>query len=141
MLAVHGGAARAQCVGDCQGDGEVSINDLILGVNISLGLQPLDACPPFQNAQGEVDIAQLIKGVTNALNGCPEEPTATATATSPGVATRTATPVATATHTAPAEATNTATAQATSTHTAMEGPTHTATHTGAASTATATRTA
>jgi hypothetical protein len=141
VLAVHGGTAMAQCVGDCQGDGEVSINDLILGVNIALNLQPADACSAFQNAQGEVDIAQLIKGVTNALNGCPEEPTATATAASPEVATSTATPVATATHTAPEEATNTATPEATSTHTAIEGPTHTATHTWGVSTATATRTA
>jgi hypothetical protein len=58
------------CVGDCGGTGMVRINDLILGVNIVLGNQPSTACPAFENAQGKVDIAQLIKGVNNALNGC-----------------------------------------------------------------------
>ena len=57
-------AAQAQtCVGDCGGTGMVRINDLILGVNIALGLQPTTACPAFQNSDREVDIAQLIKGV------------------------------------------------------------------------------
>jgi hypothetical protein len=59
------------CVGDCDGSGVVSISDLILGVNIVLGSQPVNACPAFENAQGDVDIAQLIKGVSNALNACP----------------------------------------------------------------------
>ena len=58
------------CTGDCDGNGMVAINELILGVNIVLGVQPVDACPAFANSQGMVDIAQLIKGVNNALNGC-----------------------------------------------------------------------
>jgi hypothetical protein len=48
----------------------VRINDLVLGVNIALGNQPSSACPAFEDGQGNVDIAQLIKGVRNALNGC-----------------------------------------------------------------------
>jgi hypothetical protein len=48
----------------------VSISDLITGVNIALGSLPVSACPAFANAQGKVDIAQIIKGVNNALNGC-----------------------------------------------------------------------
>jgi hypothetical protein len=39
-------------------------------VNIALGQQPVSACPAFESEQGKVDIAQLIKGVNNALNGC-----------------------------------------------------------------------
>jgi hypothetical protein len=58
------------CVGDCDGNGMVAINELTLGVNIVLDLQPVDACPAFANAGGMVDIAQLVGGVTNALNGC-----------------------------------------------------------------------
>jgi hypothetical protein len=147
VLLAQRGAAQAQCVGDCLGDGSVTINDLILGVNIALGLQPTTACPAFQNSQGQVDIAQLIKGVSNALNGCPVEPTATAT--NPSTPTLTATPVATATHTlAPtATATNTTastpthTTVATATHTIASTPTSTATHTVAATgTSTATHT-
>ena len=58
------------CVGNCNGDGVVTIDELILGVNIVLELRPVDACPAFANSQGMVDIAQLIKGVNNALGGC-----------------------------------------------------------------------
>jgi hypothetical protein len=58
------------CVGDCGGAGIVNISDLITGVNIALGILPAIACPAFENAQGKVDIAQIIKGVNNALNGC-----------------------------------------------------------------------
>jgi outer membrane protein assembly factor BamB len=59
------------CVGDCGDTGTVRINDLILGANIALGLQPPSACAAFRNSQGLVDIAQLIQAVNNALQGCP----------------------------------------------------------------------
>jgi hypothetical protein len=59
------------CVGDCGGVGVVTISDLIIGVNIVLGTQPMSACPAFENAHGTVNIAQLIQGVNNALDGCP----------------------------------------------------------------------
>jgi hypothetical protein len=62
--------SSVSCVGDCNGNHAVAINELIIGVNITLGTLPVSACPAFQNAQGTVDIAQLIKGVDNALNGC-----------------------------------------------------------------------
>ena len=79
FAALHSGRAAAQCVGDCAGDGEVTINDLIVGVNIALGDQPVSNCPAFANQEGEVTIAQLIRGVNNAQNGCPATPTPTAT--------------------------------------------------------------
>jgi hypothetical protein len=61
------------CVGDCDGDGEVSIGELILGVNISLGNQQISACPAFDaNGDGGVGINELIQAVNNALEGCPE---------------------------------------------------------------------
>ena len=60
------------CVGDCNNDGEVAINELITGVNIALGSQPVSACESFDvNGDGEVAINELISGVNNALNGCP----------------------------------------------------------------------
>ena len=37
------GAAGA-CVGDCNDNGAVSINELVLGVNIASDLAPLDEC-------------------------------------------------------------------------------------------------
>jgi len=60
------------CVGDCNGDGMVAINELITGVNIALGSLPLSNCPAFdQNGNGMVGINELIAAVNNALNGCP----------------------------------------------------------------------
>ncbi len=59
------------CVGDCNRDGEVAINELITGVNIALGNNDVSSCPEFDaNSDGEVTINELISGVNNALNGC-----------------------------------------------------------------------
>ncbi|MEO8604380.1 MAG: right-handed parallel beta-helix repeat-containing protein [bacterium] len=63
-------SAPVACTGDCDGDGEVTINELITGVSIALGALPDSACPAFENDAGMVDIAQLVRGVANALNGC-----------------------------------------------------------------------
>jgi hypothetical protein len=64
-------AASAQCVGDCNDDGMVSINELIIGVNIAQGAAPLSQCPSFDvDGNGSVGINELITGVNNALNGC-----------------------------------------------------------------------
>jgi hypothetical protein len=60
------------CVGDCNDDRMVIINELVLGVNIALDLQSVDACPAFDpNHSGTVTINELIQGVLNALEGCP----------------------------------------------------------------------
>ena len=60
------------CAGDCGGDGQVSIDELIRGVNIALGAQAVDDCPAFDaDANGQVDIAELVRAVNAALNGCP----------------------------------------------------------------------
>ena len=83
--------AHAQCVGDCNDDGTVEITDVIVGVNIALGLVPVAACPAFANGMGDVDIEQLIQGVENALSGCRGS---LATPTSPAETTATATPPA-----------------------------------------------
>jgi hypothetical protein len=61
------------CVGDCNGDGMVLINELVLGVNIALGSTPVSACPAFDaNGNGMVLINELISGVNNALAGLPD---------------------------------------------------------------------
>ena len=47
-LVIACGSARAQeCVGDCDGNATVEINELVRGVNINLGLQAIDVCPVF----------------------------------------------------------------------------------------------
>ncbi len=59
------------CAGDCNNDDKVTINELILGVNIALGRQPLANCPEFdRNNQDGVEINELVAAVDNALNGC-----------------------------------------------------------------------
>ena len=61
------------CVGDCNGDGMVLVNELIIGVNIALGSAALDECVAFDaNGNGMVLINELISGVNNALAGCPQ---------------------------------------------------------------------
>ncbi len=81
--------AAAQCAGDCNGDGSVAINELIVGVNIALGSQAVSTCAAFDgNGDGSVSIAELILAVNNALGGC-NATTPTATPTVPPTATPT----------------------------------------------------
>lgn len=62
----------SSCAGDCDGNGTVAINELILAVNIALGNQPLSNCQAADaNGNGSVAINELIIAVNNALNGCP----------------------------------------------------------------------
>jgi hypothetical protein len=65
--------ARAQlCAGDCDGSGDVAINELILGVNIALGTVEPSTCPAFDvDEDGAVAVNELIGAVNNALSGCP----------------------------------------------------------------------
>ena len=96
------GAARA-CVGDCSGDGTVSVAELVIGVRIDLGEAALADCPAFDvNGDAMVSIAELVAAVSAALDGCPPSPTATsfATASDTATATSTAPPTATVTPTA-----------------------------------------
>jgi cysteine-rich repeat protein len=59
------------CVGDCDGSGGVTINELIIGVNIALGTLPIDRCRAFDaSGNGGVEINELIAAVNNALDGC-----------------------------------------------------------------------
>ncbi len=84
--------ARA-CDGDCDGDGAVSIDELIAGVQIALAGVGLERCTAVdRDGDGEVSITDLIAAVEAALNGC-------ATPTVTPIATPTATPAATATDT------------------------------------------
>jgi hypothetical protein len=60
------------CVGDCDGNGEVAVNELVTGVNIALGNLPLSSCGAFDsNRDEQVTVNELLQGVNAALNGCP----------------------------------------------------------------------
>jgi hypothetical protein len=65
------------CVGDCNGDGQVTIDDLIRMVNIALGLTPI--CPNDvnggclagdANCDCEITVDEIIRAVQNSLQGC-----------------------------------------------------------------------
>ncbi len=60
------------CVGDCNQDRTVAINELIVGVRINLGQAEVGSCPAFDgDGNGSVSIGELIQAVNAALNGCP----------------------------------------------------------------------
>jgi hypothetical protein len=62
----------SDCTGDCDGDGGVTINELITGVNLALGGSAASTCAAFDaNGDGEVTIDELLVAVNRALNGCP----------------------------------------------------------------------
>ena len=73
-LIMLGGArmAAAVCTGDCNGDNEVTVDEIITMVNIANGVSPLEVCPNADgNGDGEVSIDDIISAVNNANNGCP----------------------------------------------------------------------
>jgi hypothetical protein len=67
------GMATAACAGDCDGDGEVTIEEILLGVGMVLGA-PLDACPSFDtNLDGMVTVEEVVVAIRHALDACPLE--------------------------------------------------------------------
>jgi DNA-binding beta-propeller fold protein YncE len=71
-LVLGSAAPVAACTGDCDGNGEVAVNELLLGVNIALGSQPMAQCPVFDiGGDAQVAINELLTAVKAALEGCP----------------------------------------------------------------------
>jgi hypothetical protein len=61
----------APCVGDCNGDEGVRVNELVTGVDIALGQTALDGCRTLdRDFDGSVKIDELVTAVDNALQGC-----------------------------------------------------------------------
>jgi hypothetical protein len=59
------------CLGDCNADGSVAIDELTLGVGISLDDAVYEHCPRFDgDRDGSVALTELVGGVGNALGGC-----------------------------------------------------------------------
>jgi len=96
-LLLGAGHANAQnvCVGDCNGDGTVSISEVLTGVNIALGTEPLSRCPSFDtDHNGVLAIQELLAAVLSAVDGC-RAPDATATSIAIPTTTPTTTPATT----------------------------------------------
>jgi hypothetical protein len=60
-----------ECVGDCNDNGVVVVNELIIGVNIALDSAEVADCLAFDtNWSGGVEVNELVGGVNALLNGC-----------------------------------------------------------------------
>jgi hypothetical protein len=97
LLLVASPCLARQCVGDCNGDGAVTINELVTIVAIDLGIAPTSTCPASQCDCGLPlaifpGICCAIRSVSNALNGCASATPTGPSPTSPLPPTPTATP-------------------------------------------------
>jgi hypothetical protein len=88
LVLAGGEPARGQtCVGDCDADGKVLVSELILGVEIALGVLPGSRCEAFDpDDSGAVAVDELVFGVRDALGPCAlatQTPTPSRTPTPP----------------------------------------------------------
>ncbi len=58
------------CLGDCDRNCSVTVDELVAGVNIALGRAPLNSCRNFSSNHTVFGIQELVRAVKNALNGC-----------------------------------------------------------------------
>ena len=71
VLRGRDGQIEVICAGDCDGNGQVAIFELLRGVNILLGSEPLAACPVFDvDGSGDVRVSEIVQAVSSALRGC-----------------------------------------------------------------------
>ena len=64
-------ASPGACTGDCDSNGTVTVDELVKGVNITLGNVPSSVCPAVDcHEDAQVTIDCLVKAVSNSLNGC-----------------------------------------------------------------------
>ncbi len=64
-------AAPAACVGDCEADGYVTVDELLTLVNIALGAASMPTCGNGDaNHDNAITVDEIVTAVTVALNGC-----------------------------------------------------------------------
>ncbi|MDX2170917.1 MAG: imelysin family protein [Deltaproteobacteria bacterium] len=63
-------AAAQMCVGDCDANGAVSIDEVISGVNLALGSDAASCAALDTDVNGDIAINELIGAVSAALDGC-----------------------------------------------------------------------
>lgn len=83
LAMVLGAAPTLACVGDCDRDGQVLVDEVVLGVNLALGTEPTEACYAYdRNFDDSVTVDEILSAVNFALQGCPApQTTAFVTAT------------------------------------------------------------
>ncbi len=70
--------ASAACVGDCDGNGAVTVDEILVMVNIALGTVDISQCPAADPNGDGVTVDEILAAVNAALSACPAVPTATA---------------------------------------------------------------
>ncbi len=59
------------CVGDCDGNGTVSIEEIMVGINIAMDEATLASCQSLDvNNDGQVTVNELMQAVNAGLHGC-----------------------------------------------------------------------
>jgi hypothetical protein len=59
------------CVGDCNGNGQVTVDEILTMVNIALGNTPVTSCRAGDaNHDNEITVDEILTAVNHALNGC-----------------------------------------------------------------------
>jgi cysteine-rich repeat protein len=59
------------CVGDCDGTGSVTVDEVLTMVNIALGNMAMAECEAGDdNDDGQITIDEILRAVNNALSGC-----------------------------------------------------------------------
>lgn len=59
------------CAGDCNQDGQVTVDELLVGVNVALGEAMLSTCEAMDaDGDGVVTVSDLVAAVEHALAGC-----------------------------------------------------------------------
>ncbi len=63
--------SAAACGGDCDGSGAVTVDEVVRGVNIALGVVDVSECSAFDTSgDGQVTVDEIVGAVTAALQGC-----------------------------------------------------------------------
>jgi poly(3-hydroxybutyrate) depolymerase/6-phosphogluconolactonase (cycloisomerase 2 family) len=66
-----GMAPILRCIGDCDGSTQVSVDEVLTGVNIALESAPLSACEMFDyDGNRAVTVDEIVRGVNSVLAGC-----------------------------------------------------------------------
>ncbi len=63
-------AGTPACSGDCNGDGRITVDEIITLVNIALGDAQASSCARGIANVAQVGIALIVEAIGNALNGC-----------------------------------------------------------------------
>jgi DNA-binding beta-propeller fold protein YncE len=65
------GSLSGICAGDCNRDRQVTVDEIVRGVQIALGAAPIDDCGQFDvNRDSDLTVDEIILGVRSALEGC-----------------------------------------------------------------------